>query len=158
MYNYLVGDERDDIGCIARECLAVRVRLLNRAVTRLYDDALRPLGARVGQMNILVATAARGEARPAELCRILQMDKSTLSRDTDRLLAAGWLEAVPGEADARTLRLRVTAKGLRLIHSAEPAWRKAQEQTQALLGEAGVNAVSSAARKLWVQAAKGAEK
>jgi DNA-binding MarR family transcriptional regulator len=148
-----VENEEVEIACVARECLAVRVRLLNRAVTRIYDDALRPLGARVGQMNILVAAAAKGDAKPADLCRTLQMDKSTLSRDIDRLLAAGWLESVPGE-DARTHTLRVTPKGLKLIRSAAPAWRKAQARTKELLGEAGVNAVSSAARKLWVAAAK----
>lgn len=29
---------------IARECLVVRLRMLNRVVTNIYDDALRPLG------------------------------------------------------------------------------------------------------------------
>jgi hypothetical protein len=29
---------------IGRDCLAVRVRLLNRAITRIYDAALRLLG------------------------------------------------------------------------------------------------------------------
>ncbi len=29
------------IDAIARNCIAVRVRLLNRVVTKLYDDALR---------------------------------------------------------------------------------------------------------------------
>ena len=50
---------------IAGECLAVRVRALNRAVTALYDEALRPLGLRVGQLNLLVAVARIGTAGPA---------------------------------------------------------------------------------------------
>ena len=54
---------------IAAECLAVRVRTLNRAVTALYDDALRPHGLRVGQLNLLVAVARMGTARPGDLCR-----------------------------------------------------------------------------------------
>ncbi len=29
---------------IASECLAVRIRLLNRTVTNIFDDDLRPLG------------------------------------------------------------------------------------------------------------------
>ena len=56
---------------MAGGCLAVRVRTLNRVVTALYDDALRPLGPRVGQWNLLVAIARMGTARPGDLCRIL---------------------------------------------------------------------------------------
>ena len=45
------------IGRVARECIAVRVRLINRVITALYDEALRPHGLRVSQANILVAVA-----------------------------------------------------------------------------------------------------
>ena len=68
---------------IARDCIAVRVRALNRAVTALYDEALRPHGLRVGQLNLLVAIARMGTARPGDLCRVLRMEKSTLSRDVE---------------------------------------------------------------------------
>src|SRR5436305_10748900 len=78
---------------IAAECLAVRVRALNRAVTALYDDALRPHGLRVGQLNLLVAVARMGTARPGDLCRVLCMEKSTLSRDVEVMRRNGWLEA-----------------------------------------------------------------
>ena len=46
------------IDAIARTCIAVRLRLLNRVVTNLYDDALRPLGLKVSQVNILVVMAS----------------------------------------------------------------------------------------------------
>ena len=36
---------------ITHDCLAARVRLLNRQVLRIYDDALRPLGIKVTQLN-----------------------------------------------------------------------------------------------------------
>ncbi len=42
---------------IAANCLAVRVRLLSRTITGIYDEALRPLGVTVGQLNILVTVA-----------------------------------------------------------------------------------------------------
>ena len=54
------------IDAIARTCIAVRLRLLNRVVTNLYDDALRPLGLKVSQLNLLVVTAKLGVLyRPA---------------------------------------------------------------------------------------------
>ena len=105
----------------------MRLRLLNRVITNFYDDALRPLGLKVSQMNILVVTARLGVARPAQVCDILQLDMSTLSRNVERMQAHGWLEVVP-EEDARSQPFRLTAQGKRLIEKAIPAWEKAQRR------------------------------
>ena len=111
------------VDTIARECIAVRLRSLNRVVTNLYDDELRPLGLKTSQLNILVATAKLGLARPARVCEILQLDASTLSRNVERMRTNGWLEVVPGE-DARKQPFRLTPSGKRLIEKAFPAWKK----------------------------------
>src|SRR3954447_21656731 len=76
-------------------CIATRVRLINRVVTAVYDEALRPFGLRVSQANILVAVARRGEVRPADICRVLRIEKSTLSRDVEVMKGNGWLESDP---------------------------------------------------------------
>src|SRR3954469_927465 len=89
-------EERPPAEVIAAECIAVRVRVLNRAITALYDDALRPHGLRVGQLNLLVAVARMGTARPADLGRALSMDRSTVSRDVEVLRRHGWLEIEAG--------------------------------------------------------------
>src|SRR5436189_2496696 len=102
------------IDTIAKTCIAVRLRLLNRVVTNFYDDALRSLGLKVSQLNILIVTAKIGLARPAQVCDILQLDASTLSRNVERMRARGWLEVVPSE-DARAQPFRLTAQGKRLI-------------------------------------------
>ena len=65
------------IETIATSCIAGRLRLLNRVITNLYDDALRPLGVKLSQGNILAVTAKLGVARPAQVCDILQLDTST---------------------------------------------------------------------------------
>ena len=137
----------DSIDAIARSCIAVRLRLLNRVVTNLYDGALRPLGLKVSQLNILVVTARLGLARPAEVCEILQLDASTLSRNVERMRARGWLEAVAGE-DARTQPFRLTARGRRLLERAFPAWEAAQRKAGELLGEDGLALLGGLARKL----------
>jgi DNA-binding MarR family transcriptional regulator len=108
------------IATIARTCIAVRLRLLNRVVTNLYDDALRPLGLKVSQMNLLVVAGQLGLARPAAVCRLLQLDSSTLSRNVERMRVRGWLEAVTGD-DAREQPFRLTAKGKALLERAVPA-------------------------------------
>jgi len=135
------------IDIIAGNCVAVRLRLLNRVITNLYDDALRPLGLRASQLNILTVTGKLGLARPARVCEILQLDTSTLSRNVERMRAQGWLEIVP-EEDARAQPFRLTAQGRRMIEKAFPAWREGQRRAVTLLGKDGTALLDGAARKL----------
>ena len=135
------------IDAIARTCTALRLRLLNRVVTNLYDDGLRPLGLKVSQLNLLVVTAKLGLAQPAKVCDLLQLDTSTLSRNVERMRAKGWLEVVPGE-DARTQPFRLTTQGRRLLERAVPAWERAQQQAGELLGVDGVALLTRTAGEL----------
>lgn len=137
----------DSIDTISRTCIAVRLRLLNRVITNLYDDALRPLGLKVSQLNILIVTAKLGLARPAQVCDILQLDASTLSRNVKPLQAHGWLEVVE-EEDARAQPFRLTPQGKRLIEKAVRAWEAAQRQATELLGSEGVALLDRAVKKL----------
>jgi DNA-binding MarR family transcriptional regulator len=135
------------IDTIAHTCIAVRLRRLNRVVTNIYDEALRPLGLKVSQLNILIVAAKLGLARPAQVCDILQLDASTLSRNVKPLQKHRWLEVVPGE-DARTQPFRLTPQGKRLIEKAVPAWEEAQHQATELLGDEGIALLDKAAKKL----------
>jgi DNA-binding MarR family transcriptional regulator len=132
---------------VASECVAVRLRMLNRVITNIYDDALRSLGLKVSQLNLLTATARLGLARPAQVCDILQLDASTLSRNVKPLQAHGWLEVVP-EEDARAQPFRLTPQGKRLIEKAVPAWEEAQRRAAELLGGEGIALLDKAARKV----------
>ena len=134
------------IDTIAGECIAVRMRMLNRVVTNIYDDALRPLGVKVSQMNILVAAGRMGTARPAEICERLQLDVSTLSRNVERMKARGWLEVIPDE-DGRAQPFRLTNEGRKLLERAAPAWKKAQRQARSLLGDGVVDLLGKAVKR-----------
>jgi DNA-binding MarR family transcriptional regulator len=135
------------IDTIAKTCIAVRLRQLNRVITNFYDEALRPLGLKVSQLNILIVTAKLGLARPAKICEILQLDTSTLSRNVERMRAHNWLEVVADE-DGRTQPFRLTAQGKRLIEKAVPAWEKAQKQAEELVGSEGIALLDKAAKNL----------
>ncbi len=141
------------IDAIARDCISVRLRLLNRVVTNLYDDALRPLGLKVSQMNIMVVTAKLGLAKPAQVCDLLQLDTSTLSRNVERMRARGWLENVV-EEDARAQPFRLTALGHKLLERSIPAWEQAQHKASELLGEDGVALLTRMSTKLGMLQAK----
>ena len=49
---------------IAQNCIAVRVRKLNRMITAIYDEGFRPLGLTVAQFNLLVAIASSSNITP----------------------------------------------------------------------------------------------
>lgn len=132
---------------IARDCISVRLRLLNRVITNLYDDELRPLGLKVSQLNILVATAKLGVAQSAMICNLLKLDTSTLSRNLERMRERGWVEIVPSE-DARYQPFQLTEQGTKLLRRAFPAWERAQEKACELLGPDGVALVTKTAKKL----------
>src|SRR6184192_4824772 len=132
---------------IAGECIAVRLRMLNRIITNIYDNTLRPLDLKVSQMNILVAAAKMGTARPLEVCEYLHLDVSTLSRNVERMKARGWLEVVPDE-DGRSQPIRLTPQGRKLLEKAVPAWREAQQQVKKVLGDGFVEQLNQAMKRV----------
>ena len=132
---------------VAGECVAVRLRMLNRVVTNIYDDALRSLNLKVSQMNILVAAAKMGTARPVDVCAYLHLDVSTLSRNVERMKARGWLEVVPDE-DGRSQPFRLTSQGRKLLEKAVPAWSQAQQQVTKVLGDAFVEQLNQAMKRV----------
>lgn len=135
------------IETIASSCIAGRVRLLNRVVTNLYDEALRPLGVKLSQGNILAVTAKLGVARPADVCDILELDTSTLSRTVDRMVSKGWLEILSDE-DGRSHPFRLTEKGKRLMEKAIPAWEQAQAEAKKILGDDALRVLDAAIKRI----------
>jgi DNA-binding MarR family transcriptional regulator len=135
-----------DASGVLGDCIATRVRMANRVITKVYDDALRPFGLRVTQMTMLVVAEDRGLIRQSEVGAELQLDDSTLSRNLERMQANGWLEEVSAD-DARVHSYRLTDAGKALLGKAIPAWRGAQEEASRLLGAAGVQALRRFARE-----------
>ncbi|MGW3447089.1 MarR family winged helix-turn-helix transcriptional regulator [Streptomyces sp. NPDC001076] len=124
---------------IVQDCLAVRIRLIGRTVTGLYDGALERHGVTIAQVNLLAALGKVGPCPPARLGEVLQLERSTVSRNLHLLLKQGWIEAAV--SDAKGMReVVLTGAGRAKIESVMPEWRQAQEQAAQLLG-AGVTAV-----------------
>ncbi|MEZ6142376.1 MAG: MarR family winged helix-turn-helix transcriptional regulator [Zavarzinella sp.] len=131
------------IETMVESCIAGRVRLLNRVITNIYDEALRPYGLKLSQGTILAMAASMGIARPAEVCTILELDHSTLSRTVERMVQKGWLEILP-DTDGRSHPFRLTDEGKTLMQQAMPAWEQAQQQAEELFGESGLQVLNQA--------------
>ena len=117
---------------IARECLALRIRRLDRSLSRIYDGALRPHGVTIAQMGLLTAVTLSEPIQPSKLGDILDLERSTVSRNVALLLRKGWVSASLA-ADGRSQLLAITRRGEDLLKELLPAWRRAQRRAEELL-------------------------
>jgi DNA-binding MarR family transcriptional regulator len=138
----------------AKECIAVRVRLLSRMVTHIYDSAMKPYGVKLNQITILSLVYLSGGIGFEALGRRLRMEKSTASRNVERLKKAGWLTVTLDGDDKRKL-LRITPSGERLLTDVHGAWEDAQKQAEELLGREGAAAVCLTADAIWQKDRRG---
>src|ERR1700741_3591940 len=104
---------------IVRDCLAVRVRLIARTVTGLYDGALDGHGLTIAQVNLLAALGKVGLCPRAKLGDELQLGRAALTR--------------AGQAK---------------IEPVMPECRQAQRQAAQLLGTSGEKAVRGIASSM----------
>ncbi len=132
---------------ISSQCIGARVRMLNRIVTRIYDESIRSHGIKFSQMNILTVVALRGPIQPTVVGRILSIEKSTLSRNVRLMEASGWIETLPGDG-GHTHLLRLTRQGRQLYKKAAPAWKNAQEKLTKLLGDQTIAAIQLAVERV----------
>lgn len=121
---------------MAAECICFRARRVSRALTRLYDEALRPLGLQATQLTLLNAIALVEEAGAptSRLAEVLAMDATTLSRNLRPLEKDGLIRITRLKEDRRVRRVRLTPEGRRRIAEALEPWQKAQEHVVTALG------------------------
>jgi DNA-binding MarR family transcriptional regulator len=132
------GDEVVRAASEATRCIALRARRLSRLVTKLFEDGLRDQAITVAQFTLLGATVLEGPLQPARLARMLDLEKSTLSRNLALLEAAGLVRVDRSGAGAGC-RITATKRGRRVLLDALPAWREAQEQAIAAIGGSAVD-------------------
>jgi DNA-binding MarR family transcriptional regulator len=114
-------------------CISTRVRQLSRIITRVYDDAMRPLGITGSQFTLLTQLAQQDGITAVEIGHSLDIEKSTLSRNLKRLLALGHITMDP-PAGRRGRGLHLTPKGEMVIQQGFPVWREAQTRTIRVMG------------------------
>ncbi len=118
---------------LLRSCACHKVRMAARAVTRAYDETLRPTGLRASQLSVLVAVGTGEAPSIAALAQVLGMDRSTLTRNLGPLEKEG-LVKVGLEGWRRSRSLEITKKGQSRLREALPLWQKAQDMLKGRLG------------------------
>jgi DNA-binding MarR family transcriptional regulator len=126
--------DRDRCIEIGRSCACANLRMAARAVTRLYDDALRPTGLRSTQFGLLMAVRILGPMSVTRLAGAALMDRTTLTRNLSLLEKKALIRIEPGE-DQRMREVSLTQEGHAALTEALPLWEKAQAQVVHGLGK-----------------------
>jgi DNA-binding MarR family transcriptional regulator len=114
-----------DIAACATDCHCLDARRQARAISRLYDEQLRPSGLRATQFSVLVALEVGAGAPLAVLADTLGLDRTTFTRSAALMRRKGWIVSARSE-DGREHRMRLSAAGRRKLYEAYPAWQRAQ--------------------------------
>ena len=78
-------------------CACFNLRKAARAVTQLYDDALRPAGILATQLPLLIATGRLERVTISQLAEAMVMDRTTLTRNLRPLERDGLVRTKPGK-------------------------------------------------------------
>ena len=70
-------------------CLLRAARRTANLLTRVYNQHLAPLGLEATQFTILCAVASGRAGSSTELAAMLRIERSTLTRNLERLVSAG---------------------------------------------------------------------
>ena len=115
-------------------CMCSSFRRTSRALTRLYEEAMRPLGLRATQFTILLVLSRTGEVSQGQLGGMLAMDSTTLTRTLAIMSRQGWIAQRPGR-DRRERLPRLSNTGEAQLRRALPVWEKVQSRLRDQLGE-----------------------
>jgi DNA-binding MarR family transcriptional regulator len=118
---------------VIENCACHKVRTAARAVTRAYDEALRPVGLRATQLAVLVGVAMDKVISINALAELMGMDRTTLTRNLGPLEKQG-LVTRGTEGWRRSRALEVTKKGRSRLRQALPLWSGAQQALKKKLG------------------------
>ncbi len=114
-------------------CACFNLRKAARAVTQLYDEALRSTGLRATQLALLMATRVRGPVTVKDLAKTIVTDRTTLTRNLRPLEKQGLIRIELGE-DRRERIVTLTGRGQKAIADAIPLWEKTQAKVTRSLG------------------------
>ncbi|MBB3592128.1 DNA-binding MarR family transcriptional regulator [Rhizobium sp. BK529] len=116
-------------------CLCLHVQRAARALARLFDDALRPVGLTNGQFSLLMSLNRPEPPPMGPVASLLAMDQTTLTAALKPLQRKGYVDIIPNPRDRRGRLLRLTEDGRAVLQKALPIWENTHAALEAKLPE-----------------------
>ena len=121
---------------MAVQCVGLRVSRLHRMISRRFEQALRPVGLSLPQLEVLsVLTAVGSAVAPRLLADWLALERSTMSRNLATLERDGLVDTVERSPTGRCMRVAITTRGRRTLGAADKAWRAVHDELRDALGD-----------------------
>lgn len=116
-----------------RRCACATIRRTDRVITQFYDEILAPSGLYVTQFTLLATITQAAPVTINRLAEIMDMDRTTLSRNLEVLAKQHLVRIEEGE-DRRTRLVHLTQEGEQALRHAWPLWQEAQARIEHALG------------------------
>jgi DNA-binding MarR family transcriptional regulator len=94
------------------------IAAINQFRDSALDGALRKLGLNVGRYRVMGVLSRFGVCTMTELAHFTAIDRTTLTRIADHLVASGYVERRSDAKDRRQVRLELTAEGAQVHRQA----------------------------------------
>lgn len=122
--------------CDPRQCIGSRMLKCNRIITGIFRTHLLPYQITISQLSILFLLSKAGEKSQQELADHLYLEKSTVSRNMQRLLRQGYIVRL------KTKLIGITNTGNDFLETLIPAWDKAMTEARERLKGEGEEALT----------------
>lgn len=123
-----------DADWMQSHCFCTSVRRIDRILTRIYDETIRPSGLVTTQYSLLsTLSRAPADITLTQLALAIDLERSTLSRTLAPLERQGFVRIVPAE-DRRARVVSITPAGRAKLEETRPLWRAAQDRVAGIAG------------------------
>ena len=124
----------------ARRCACANIRRTDRVVTGFYDEMLASSGLSAPQFTLLATLAEAAPISINRLAEIMEMDRTTLTRNLGLLIKQHLVRSEQGE-DRRMRLVHLSQEGEQALRRAWPLWQEAQARIERALGREHLEAL-----------------
>ena len=118
---------------------------LTKIIGKMFRCHFSKLNVTNSQVGIFMILAEKGETSQGNLGKMLQLERSTVSRDLVRLVDQGYLYKAKG---GKSPLIGLTKKGQEFAKEIKVEWEKGYNESRDLLGEKGLAALKELEKRI----------
>ena len=115
-------------------CISYNLRKASRIVSKIYIREMRPAPVRGPQFSLMMMIARRQSATISELAREIGADRTTMTRNLEKLQQRGFIQITHGK-NLRTKAVEIAPKGRKALERSISYWQQAQSKVLKTLGQ-----------------------
>ncbi|HAH45275.1 MarR family transcriptional regulator [Gimesia sp.] len=121
----IIAQWESELPGVDASCMGIVGRTLRLAgyLERRADEALDEFGIAIWAFDVLGALRRNGKPfsmTPTELMKSVMLSSGAMTNRLDRLETNGLIQRIPDTRDRRSLQVRLTAKGRKIVDAAAP--------------------------------------